>query len=121
VFLPGNSFLARIAYGFPGGREAGFLAYWLVRSFLGTCYRLENPISSNVYPKFGITDWGRQVVASANKVITDDGLSRSLIGRPVETVARAAGTRGSTCACLWRSMRCRLAPIYSQVIRNNYS
>jgi hypothetical protein len=101
VFLPGNSFLARIAYGFPGGREADFL--------------------SNVYPKFGITDWGRQVVASANKVITDDGLSRSLIGRPVETVARAAGTRGSTCACLWRSMRCRLAPIYSQASRNNYS
>ncbi len=104
VFIPGTSFLARIAYGFPGGREADFLAYWLVRngySFLGTSYPLENSVFANVYPKFGITDWGRQIVATANQAITENGLSRSMIaigwsmgGRTVETVARAARDAG---------------------------
>jgi len=30
VFVPGTSFLARIAYGFPAGRPTDFLSHWLV-------------------------------------------------------------------------------------------
>ena len=70
VFVPGTSFLARIAYGFPGGNDEDFLASWLVRagySFLGTSYPLANPVFGKTYPTFGVTDWGRQIAAAARK------------------------------------------------------
>ncbi|WP_058524594.1 hypothetical protein [Legionella birminghamensis] len=61
VFVPGDSHLARISYGFPKGNEKDFLAYWLNKegySFLGISYPLENPVYTQVYPKFSIHDWG---------------------------------------------------------------
>ena len=47
VFVPGTSFLARIAYGFPAGRPTDFLSHWLVAAgfpFLGVSYPLDNPV-----------------------------------------------------------------------------
>jgi hypothetical protein len=100
VFVPGTSFLARIAYGFPGGRSADFLAHWIAEggySFLGTSYPLDNPVYDRVYPQFGVTDWGRQIVAAARRAIEANGLGNAIIvvgwsmgGKPVETIARAA-------------------------------
>src|SRR5271166_6375142 len=55
VFLPGTSFLARIAYGFPSGQPEDFLEHWLVKagySFLGVSYPLDNPVFGRVYPEF---------------------------------------------------------------------
>ena len=100
VFVPGTSFLARIAYGFPGGRPEDFLEHWIVSagySFLGVSYPLDNPVFDRVYPGFGITDWGRQIATAAQRSIAANGLGRRIIvvgwsmgGKPVETVARAA-------------------------------
>jgi len=104
VFVPGTSFLARIAYGFPGGRPEDFLEHWVVAagySFLGVSYPLDNPVYDRVYPEFGIADWGRQIAAAALRSITANGLDRRIIvvgwsmgGKPVETVARAARELG---------------------------
>jgi pimeloyl-ACP methyl ester carboxylesterase len=104
VFVPGTSFLARIAYGFPGGRSEDFLEHWVVSagySFLGVSYPLDNPVFRRVYPGFGITDWGRQIAVAAQRSIAANGLSRQIIvvgwsmgGKPVETVAQAARETG---------------------------
>lgn len=104
VFVPGTSFLARIAYGFPEGRPEDFLAHWAVAagySFLGVSYPLDNPVYARVYPEFGITDWGRQIAAAARHAVEANGLSRRIIvvgwsmgGKPVATVARAARAAG---------------------------
>jgi pimeloyl-ACP methyl ester carboxylesterase len=104
VFVPGTSFLARIAYGFPGGRPEDFLAHWIASagySFLGVSYPLDNPVYERVYPGFGITDWGRQIAAAAREAVESNGLSRRIIvvgwsmgGKPVATVARAAREMG---------------------------
>ena len=104
VFVPGTSFLARIAYGFPAGNDADFLAHWIVQrgySFLGTSYPLANPVYDRVYPYFGVSDWGNQVVASAQHMIAAAGLEKTIIvigwsmgGKPVETISRAAQKAG---------------------------
>jgi hypothetical protein len=104
VFVPGTSFLARIAYGFPGGNDEDFLASWLVRagySFLGTSYPLANPVFGKTYPTFGVTDWGRQIAAAARKAVDANQLGRRFIvigwsmgGKPVVTATRAAKMAG---------------------------
>ena len=105
VFLPGTSFLARIAYGYPGGQPEDFLETWLLRlgfSFLGTSYPLANAVyGSAVYPGFTIANWGQQAAAAAQAVIKAAGLGRQIIavgwsmgGKPVVQLARAARALG---------------------------
>jgi hypothetical protein len=104
VFVPGTSFLARIAYGFPGGSDDDFLATWVVRegfSFLATSYPLGNQVYQRNYPAFSITDWGRQIAAAARRVVDANQLGRRIIvigwsmgGKPAVTVARAAKAAG---------------------------
>lgn len=104
VFVPGTSFLARIAYDFPGGRADDFLGRWIVAegySFLGVSYPLANAVYDRVYPEFGITDWGNQVIAAAARSIQENRLGKSIVvigwsmgGKPAVTVARAARKAG---------------------------
>jgi len=104
VFVPGTSFLARIAYRFPGRRDADFLSHWLVRagfSFLGASYPLDNPVYAQPYPEFGITDWGRQVATAARRAVDANKLGNEIIvvgwsmgGKVAETVAVAARSMG---------------------------
>ena len=82
VFVPGGFHLARVAYGYPGGREADFLAHWLAQegySFLGASYPTGNKVYSKVYPSFSIRDWGRQVAATAKHYVDQHGLSGEVI------------------------------------------
>ncbi|MEP9380144.1 alpha/beta fold hydrolase [Aquabacter sp. CN5-332] len=104
VFVPGTSFLGRISYGFPGGRPADFLAHWIVEegySFLGTSYPLDQPVYGRACPEFNVTDWGRQIVAAAQRAIAANGLGKRIIvigwsmgGKPVQTIADAARAAG---------------------------
>ncbi|MDX5595499.1 alpha/beta hydrolase [Pseudovibrio sp. SPO723] len=82
VFVPGGFHLARVAYGYPGGNERDFLAYWLAQegySFLGASYPTGNKVYSNVYPAFSIRDWGKQVAAVAKHFSDENGLSGEII------------------------------------------
>ena len=82
VFVPGGFHLARVAYGYPDGRDEDFLAHWLKRrgySFLGASYPTGNEVYSKVYPAFSIRDWGKQVAAVAKHYIDKEGLSERVI------------------------------------------
>jgi pimeloyl-ACP methyl ester carboxylesterase len=82
VFVPGDSHLARISYGYPGGNPKDFLSYWLQQegySFLAMSYPLENPVYSGTYPDFSIQTWGKQVAEIAKQFITKNNLSNHLI------------------------------------------
>ena len=104
VFVPGTSFLARIAYGYPGGRSTDFLSHWLVEAgfpFLGTSYPLDNPVYTARYPAFTITDWAQQVAGAARRTIDANRLGNKIIvvgwsmgGKIVEKVAQAARIAG---------------------------
>ncbi|KTC93669.1 MULTISPECIES: alpha/beta hydrolase [Legionella] len=103
IFIPGDSHLARISYGYPNGKKQDFLSYWLNRkgySFLGVSYPLENPVYSQIYPNFTIQDWGEQVIEIAQKIIKENKLSNNIIilgwsmgGSIEQTVASAAKKR----------------------------
>lgn len=104
IFIPGDSHLARISYGYPDGKKQDFLSYWLNKkgySFLGVSYPLENPVYSKVYPNFSIQDWGEQIVDVAQQIIKENQLSNNIIilgwsmgGSIEQTVAAAAKRRG---------------------------
>lgn len=104
IFIPGDSHLARISYGYPNGKKQDFLDYWLTKkgySFLAVSYPLENSVYSKVYPNFSIQDWGEQIVDVAQKIIKENQLSNSIIilgwsmgGSIEQTVAAAAKERG---------------------------
>lgn len=104
IFIPGDSHLARISYGYPNGKKQDFLGYWLTKkgySFLAVSYPLENSVYSKVYPNFSIEDWGEQIVDVAQKIIKENQLSNSIIilgwsmgGSIEQTVAAAAKERG---------------------------
>ena len=82
IFVPGGFHLARVAYGYPGGNERDFLAYWLGKrgySFLGASYPTGNKVYSKVYPEFSIRDWGQQVAAVAKHYVDRNGLSGEVI------------------------------------------
>ena len=82
VFVPGGFHLARVAYGYPGGKESDFLSHWvgeLGYSFLGVSYPTGNKVYSKVYPAFSIRDWGKQVAAVARHYIEEEGLSKDMI------------------------------------------
>jgi hypothetical protein len=72
IFVPGGFHLARVAYGYPGGNERDFLAFWLGKrgySFLGASYPTGNKVYSEVYPEFSIRDWGQQVATVAKHYV----------------------------------------------------
>jgi pimeloyl-ACP methyl ester carboxylesterase len=104
IFIPGDSHLARISYGYPDGKKQDFLSYWLNKkgySFLGVSYPLENSVYSKVYPNFSIQDWGEQIVDVAQQIIRENQLSNNIIilgwsmgGSIEQTVAAAAKKRG---------------------------
>ncbi len=82
IFVPGGFHLARVAYGYPGGDERDFLAYWLSQkgySFLGASYPTGNKVFSKAYPAYSIRDWGKQVAATAKFYIDENSLSREII------------------------------------------
>lgn len=82
IFVPGGFHLARVAYGYPGGDEKDFLAYWLAQkgySFLGASYPTGNKVYSKAYPAYSIRDWGKQVAATAKFYIDENNLSREII------------------------------------------
>ena len=82
IFVPGGFHLARVAYGYPGGDERDFLAYWLGEkgySFLGASYPTGNKVYSKAYPAYSIRDWGKQVAATAKFYIDENKLSREVI------------------------------------------
>ena len=63
VFITGGGVLARIAYGYPGGRPADFLAHWLHReglALLALSYPMGVPAFPATYPGFGVPDWAEQ-------------------------------------------------------------
>ena len=82
IFVPGGFHLARVAYGYPGGDEKDFLAYWLAHdgySFLGASYPTGNKVYSKAYPAYSIRDWGKQVAATAKFYIDENGLSQEIV------------------------------------------
>lgn len=82
IFVPGGFHLARVAYGYPGGNEKDFLAYWLGQkgySFLGASYPTGNKVYSRAYPGFSIRDWGKQVAAVAKHYVDRHQLSGEVI------------------------------------------
>lgn len=82
IFVPGDSHLARIAYGAPENTQKDFLAYWLHQrgySFLGASYPLDNPVYTQLYPAFSIQDWGKLIAATAAKIINEQHLNKHII------------------------------------------
>ncbi|MDP1603388.1 MAG: hypothetical protein Q8M03_09005 [Legionella sp.] len=82
LFIPGDSHLARISYGYPEGRPQDFLSFWLHKkgySFAGISYPTDNPVFSKVYPGFTIKDWGEQAAEIADKLIQRHHLSKKII------------------------------------------
>ncbi len=99
IFVPGDSHLARIAYGYPAGDKKDFLAYWLHErgySFLGISYPLDNPVFTRHYPAFSIQDWGKQIASAAAQIIRNNHLGNHIIvagwsmGGSVEEAVNAA-------------------------------
>ncbi|MBI3499820.1 MAG: hypothetical protein HY058_21185 [Proteobacteria bacterium] len=61
VFLPGAGFLARVAYGHPGGVKPDFLDHWLaLRGYplLALSYPTDHPTFDRLYPAMTVRDWG---------------------------------------------------------------
>ena len=82
VFFPGWAHLARISYGIPGSDERDFLAHWILKkgySFLAVSYPIRHPVFSDVYPGFGLTDWGDAVAAITSAYIEENGLNDDVI------------------------------------------
>jgi len=104
IFVPGGFHLARVAYGYPGGNERDFLAYWLGQagySFLGASYPTGNAVYSDVYPAFSIRDWGKQVASVARHYVEREGLNGEIIvlgwsagGQIAQSVYEAARDAG---------------------------
>lgn len=82
VFIPGNLHLGRISYGFPGGNDKDFLAYWLNKegySFLSISYPLEHPVYPGDYSQFTLEDFGKQVAQITQYYIQQEKLNNSVI------------------------------------------
>ncbi|MBB71160.1 MAG: hypothetical protein CMF50_02025 [Legionellales bacterium] len=82
IFIPGNSHLARISYGFPDGKEDDFIAYWLHKQgypFLAISYPLENPIFKKTYPDYTLQNWADSVIGATQKAIRENKLSNEII------------------------------------------
>ncbi|MES2615602.1 MAG: hypothetical protein V4591_09325 [Bdellovibrionota bacterium] len=82
IFIPGAAHLARISYGFPGGKEEDFLSYWWHKKgypFLGVSYPTDNAVFSKIYPEFSIKDWGHQVATLAKNIVKTNHLSGHVV------------------------------------------
>ncbi|MCV0429948.1 MAG: alpha/beta fold hydrolase, partial [Roseibium sp.] len=108
VFVPGDAHLARIFYGYPGGKSEDFVAHWVKQagySFLAVSYPLANPVFSEVVPAYTIKDWGNQVAAVIASVTKKNQLSGPVIvagwsmgGKIAASVGRAAKANGTDIA-----------------------
>ncbi|MEM1129789.1 MAG: hypothetical protein AAGH83_04625 [Pseudomonadota bacterium] len=97
VCVPGNSHLARIFYGHPGGRVEDFLAHWVSQAghpFLAVSYPLAHPVYSEPAPGFTISDWGDQVAAIIVHVTKTHGLSAPVIAAGWSMGAKIASSLG---------------------------
>ena len=82
VFITGNLHLGRISYGFPGGNDKDFLAYWLNKegySFLSISYPLEHPVYTGDYAQFTLEDFGKQVAQITQYYIGQQKLNNDVI------------------------------------------
>ncbi|MBV8801843.1 MAG: hypothetical protein JO131_02545 [Gammaproteobacteria bacterium] len=82
IFIPGNSHLARIAYGFPRGNERDFLSYWFHKNgypFLAISYPIGNSIYEKNYPNYTIQNWSKSIIEIAAQVINEKHLSKNVI------------------------------------------
>jgi hypothetical protein len=84
VFIPGQSHLARIAYGAPGTRPEDFLAYWLQKegyNFLAFSFPIASlhPIFDKPYPDYTGEIWGQQIALAAQQAIKENGLSNKIV------------------------------------------
>ncbi|MEM6464639.1 MAG: hypothetical protein AAF724_22290 [Pseudomonadota bacterium] len=100
VFVPGDAHLARIFYGYPGGKSEDFVAYWVGQAghpFLGVSFPMANPVFTQAAPGYTIEDWGNQVVAVIKHVMAENNLSGPVIvagwsmgGKIAASLGRAA-------------------------------
>lgn len=84
VFIPGQSHLARIAYGAPGTRPEDFLAYWLQKegyNFLAFSFPIASlhPVFDKPYPDYTGEIWGQQIALAAQQTIKENGLSNKIV------------------------------------------
>ena len=97
VFITGGGVLARIAYGYPGGRPADFLAHWLHReglALLALSYPMGVPAFAATYPGFGVADWAEQSAEIIARYVAAHQLPKkvvvlawSMAGRVAEPLA----------------------------------
>ncbi|AWF82516.1 hypothetical protein BTJ40_17800 [Microbulbifer sp. A4B17] len=110
VFIPGAAHLARIFYGYPGGRPDDFISHWVTRAgfpFLAISYPVANAVFSSTHPEFTIQDWGNQAADVIAKILSENHLPSSVIvcgwsmgGKIAGALARAAKTAGFSIECL---------------------
>lgn len=103
VFITGGGVLARIAYGYPGGRASDFLAYWLHHEgfpSLALSYPMGNAVFDRAYPDFSVVDWGEQSAEIIALHVKAHELPRrvivmgwSMAGRIVEPITAALHRR----------------------------
>ncbi|MTH95845.1 alpha/beta fold hydrolase [Roseibium sp. RKSG952] len=82
VFIPGDAHLARIFYGYPGGRPEDFISHWVTRvghPFLAISYPMSNPVFEGASPDYNITDWGNQVAEVVAQIVSENGLTQEVI------------------------------------------
>src|SRR3990167_731286 len=82
IFIPGNSHLARISYGFPGCNQDDFLAYWFHKNgypFLAISYPLGNSVFQKNYPSYSIDDWSKSIAEIARQTIEKNNLSKNIV------------------------------------------
>lgn len=82
IFIPGEANLARISYGFPGGKDDDFLSYWFHKKgypFLGVSYPTDNKVFTKISPSFTVRDWGNQVATLVKNIIDQNRLSSHVV------------------------------------------
>ncbi len=84
VFIPGQSHLARIAYGAPSTRPEDFLAFWLQKegyNFLAFSFPIAtlHPVFDKPYPDYTGEIWGQQIALAAQQAIKENGLTNRVV------------------------------------------
>ena len=84
VFVPGQSHLARIAYGPPGSRPEDFLAFWLQKegyNFLAFSFPIAtlHPVFDKPYPDYTGEAWGKQIALAAQQAIQENALTNNIV------------------------------------------
>ncbi|WP_444907398.1 hypothetical protein ACJJIR_03850 [Microbulbifer sp. SSSA008] len=109
VFIPGTAHLARIFYGYPGGRSDDFISHWVNRAgfpFLAISYPMENAVFCSTHPEFTIQDWGDQAAEIIAKILSEYNLPNSVVvcgwsmgGKISGALARAAKALNFSIEC----------------------